>query len=802
MADAVNEARELFLDAKKASVEQRRQIEEDLRFSDPSDPQQWDETLRRQRENDPGGARPCLVFDQIGQYVSNVSGQIEQRPPSLHALPVGSGADKKVAEQLDGFFRQIEHSSRATQHYARALTSAARAGVGYLIVRPTFVDRALNWQEPRIDSEGDPLRVIFDPWNRELDGQGADFGFLLTPMSPLAFAQSFGDKAEKVSFDSEDLKEIKDDRESIVIAESWRAEVEETTWYIVRLAPTPDNPEGDEVSLTEDDYALAKERGQPMEVIRTFVDRRRVIKWSRMSGCELLSKSDGDKAEETTYPADDIGIVPVYGYVAERDGRMTYCGIPRRAMNAQREYNFHMSEMHAYMASAPKAPWVGPDRAFAKHKKLWDLANVEQRAFLPYSDIDENGLPIASPQRPNIAVNLQNHMIGAERALQDIQAAIGMYQANLGAPSNETSGVAIDSRKQQGESSTAHFPSHLAAAIGQTGRLCMQMLPRLMDTKRQLRLLGLDGSTGSVTLDPMQAAAVQETPQGLSINPNVGKYDVRVVVGASFSTQRQQAQQAFTEMMRANPSMAPAIAPLWANTLDVPDAGKLAQVLAAVAPPEVKAVLQPENSKEGPTTAELTAKVQQLSQALQAAIGEAHQAQQELDQAHAEASQAKAEASQISAEKDAKEDEVAIKAFDAQTKRLQVLGTTLTPEAVQALTQQTVVQMLGQPNPTEDPAEGPEMAPESEAAQPQPAQQMEPSMEPQDAGMPEPQEPAGPAPEIQELMQGQEHIAQLLEMLIQQVQAPRKRTPVRDKKTGDILHVIDQIDHPAPQALQ
>ena len=153
MSDPIADAQALYLDALDASRDQRQQISEDLEFSDPSNPRQWDYDIKRQREADPGGVRPCYVFDQCGQYVANVAGQVEQNPPALHALPVGDGADKKVAEKLDGFFRHIEHTSRAQQHYARALTSAARAGVGYLIVRPEYVNRALNWQEPRIGSE-------------------------------------------------------------------------------------------------------------------------------------------------------------------------------------------------------------------------------------------------------------------------------------------------------------------------------------------------------------------------------------------------------------------------------------------------------------------------------------------------------------------------------------------------------------------------------------------------------------------------------------------------------------------------
>ena len=84
MADVVKDAQQLYQDAIDALTDQRRQIEEDLEFSDPSNPQQWDKTIKGQRENDPGGARPCLVFDQTGQYVANVAGQCEQNLSLIH----------------------------------------------------------------------------------------------------------------------------------------------------------------------------------------------------------------------------------------------------------------------------------------------------------------------------------------------------------------------------------------------------------------------------------------------------------------------------------------------------------------------------------------------------------------------------------------------------------------------------------------------------------------------------------------------------------------------------------------------
>jgi hypothetical protein len=701
MADALKEAQLLYADALGELGDQRRQIEDDLAFSDPSDPDQWDSAIKSQRTNDPGGARPCLVFDQTGQYVSNVAGQIERAPPALHALPVGGGADKRAAEQLDGFFRHIEHVSRAKQHYSRALTSAARVGVGYLVVRPTYVDRALNWQEPRISSEPDPMRVVLDPWSQELDGSDAKFGYLLTPFSKREFERMWP-KEKPISF-GDVARSDGDDRDSILVAEQWRTETKTRNMIVCGDA------EGGEVSVTEDDFWRDHQGGATLRVLfddtgkpRTYTDRYDCVKWARMSGDAYLE-------EETEYPASGIGIVPVYGYVAYARGRMTYCGIPRRAMTAQRSYNYHMSEMHAYMGQAPKSPWVVPVRAVLGLKEIWDRASVEARSYLPYHDIDETGQPIAAPQRTPHTTNLQNHIAGADQALRDIQASIGMYQANLGAPSNETSGVAIDARKEQGEASTAHFPANLSASLGQVGKLCMDMIPRLIDKPRQVRILGIDETPGSVTINPQQQGAVVESQGELSINPNVGRYDVRVVVGASYATQRSQAQAAFTEMMRANPALTPALAPLWAQTLDVPHADKLAQVLTAMAPEPVKAVLQPEQQGK-PTTEQLVGQVEQLKQALQEAIQHAQDAQADADQAQAECERLKNDS-------ETRERELEIKAYDAETKRAQVLG--LAEKDVKLLVVQTIEQMLSRPDPLPGEAE-----PESAAMQAFPAGDM------------------------------------------------------------------------------
>jgi hypothetical protein len=779
--DAVKEAQALYNESLDALSDQRKQIEEDLKFSDPSDPQQWDVQIKSKRETDPGGVRPCLVFDQCGQYVANVAGQVEQRPPSLHAIPVGGGADKKVAESLDGFFRHVEHTSRAQQHYAIGLTSAARSGVGYLIVRPDFTDRALGYQEPRISSQGDPLRIVFDPWSVELDGSDATFGFELTPFSHREFERQWKGK-DKLSFGEDE--QSGDERESINVVTQWRI-VDKTQNMVFCIDVTSQDQEV--FALPEDDFW---ERYQKQEVQAAqdsagrsnYKDKYRCVKWSRMSGAEILT-------EEREYPATSIGIVPIYGYVGWANGRMTYCGIPRRARAACQSYNYHMSEIHAYIGTAPKSPWMVPIESLIDEnvKAMWDKASTEARAYIPYRALTEDGKQIPPPSRTPITINLQNHMQGAVQAKEDIQASIGMYQANLGAPSNETSGIAIENRKEQGEASTAHFPSHLAASLGQVGKLVMEMIPRLIDTKRQVRTLSIDQTPNTVVVDPGQKGAVQEQ-QGapLSINPNVGKYDVRVVVGASFSTQRAQAQQAFSEMMRASPEMMPIIGPIWAQTLDIQHADKLAQVLTAAAPPEVKAILQPNNED---SSANLKAENEQLKAALAEAVQVAEEAQAEFTQAKAEADEASANAEAKRAEIVLKEKEFAFKvaqAADASELKRSELGMKgKEMEVNQENTLRSEAQKREDVERAEAEKAGAEDLEQDDA--------MEEALTTAVETVVKGQEQANKA--MEQLAKGQEQNAKLMEQLIRLVQAPRKKEIRYDSK-GEPIGSIETIDTP------
>jgi hypothetical protein len=70
---------------------------------------------------------------------------------------------------------------------------------------------------------------------------------------------------------------------------------------------------------------------------------------------------------------------------------------------------------------------------------------------------------------------------------------------------------------------------------------------------------------------------------------SVGKYDVTVQTGPSYSTQREETRETLIEIMRAVPAAAPFIGDILLEHLDFVGADKVAQRLKLLLPPQIQA---------------------------------------------------------------------------------------------------------------------------------------------------------------------------------------------------------------------
>lgn len=258
-------------------------------------------------------------------------------------------------------------------------------------------------------------------------------------------------------------------------------------------------------------------------------------------------------------------------------------------------------------------------------------------------------------------------------------------------------------RQREGDNATFHFIDNVARAIKYTGKILVDLIPKIYDTERVVRILGEDGNEDKAHIDPKQPQAYNKTaerdPTTGAIkeiyNPSVGRYDVIVTVGPSYGTKRQEAFQALTEMASRDPTLMQKAGDLVMKSADFPMAEELAERLK---PPGI------EDDSEMPP--EVRQQMQQLKQQVEQ-MGEA------LVNAHKEVE-----------DKDKDRD---LEWYNAETNRLKVVGPAMGPEDIVILVKDTLHDILTAKDPDDQqqamppPAQPPDQMQPPQQTQPEPA---------------------------------------------------------------------------------
>lgn len=547
---------------------------EDLEFSNPTAPKQWADADRLARETAPGGARPCMTFDCTNQYINQVVNDARQNKPGIQVIPVDSGADIQTAQAIEGMIRHIEYASRAGIAFDTGIEHAARIGLGHMRVTTEVVNPRLNEQELRIKSIQDALSCMISPESIEPDGSDATDGFVETMVGRKAFEATYGKAATSKSKSFGDSAIWYNDK-TIRVCEYYQLKTVKKNRLDIYLE------DGTIETVNEEDYwAEAKRLGYKPTIAAQWTEDEKYVEWSLMTGDEII--------DETTILSKWVPIIPVYGNVLWVDGKRYVSGLTRQLMDGQRARNFERTAHIEMIAMQPKSPFVLPFESVEGFADEWSSAGRSSAPYLPYNALDGEGRPLPPPQRlappqiPNAFIQ------GAEQATNDMQAAIGMYKSNLGAPSNAVSGRAKMQDQREGDTATYHYVDNLRRSIEHLARIVVYMLPQYCNEGQVVRSLGVNGESKPIKIS--KVANSRHDARIPVINPSSGTYDVRVKVGPAYSTLRQEASEALTEIVGKNPMMMSVLGPTWARMQDWPEADKVAKLLMLMAPPEVQAM--------------------------------------------------------------------------------------------------------------------------------------------------------------------------------------------------------------------
>jgi hypothetical protein len=603
----VAEARARFKLAEEAERDIRKEALDDLEFRAGK---QWPDDIRAARE---ASRRPCLTINKMPQFLQQITNDQRQNRPSINVHPVDEKADIETAKIRKGLIRHIEYDSNADVAYDTAFESAASCGFGYFRIITQYVDSMSFDQEIKIKAVEDRFNVLLDPHSKEPDGSDANWGFVFEDIAKDEFETTYPDAELSQTGEWELYGKAEPDwvkAETVRVAEYFYRTHEEKE--IVLLS-------SGEVVLKEDltDEMRVAMADQGLEIKAERKTMVPTIKWCKLNGVEVLDKTD--------WLGKWIPIVPVYGAKLVINGKRILEGVIRHAKDPARMYNFWKTAETEAIALAPKAPYIAAEGQIEGYEGVWESANTANHSILPYRPVALNGTMVPPPQRnsfePAVGAITQAAMLAGD----DVKATTGIYDASLGARSNETSGVAIRSRANQAQTSNFHFVDNLTRSLRHAGRIIDDLLPKIYDSARVARIIGDDDQQSIVRLNQ----EFMKDGQPVKYDLGVGKYDVTVDVGPSFATKRQEAAASMTEFARAVPQIAAVTADLIAKAQDWPGSQEFAERIKKTLPPGLAE--EPKDGKQ-PIPPEVQQQMQQMSMMVEQMTGKLNELQSEKEQ--------------------------------------------------------------------------------------------------------------------------------------------------------------------------
>lgn len=575
--DILKEAKEAFAKCQDHWKDNHEEYKKDIKFARLS--QQWNDKVRQQREAE---RRPCLTINKLQPIIRQVVNDARQNRPAIKVAPADSNSDPETADVISGMIRNIQVSSNADVAYDTAIDNAVSGGLGYWRVNLDYSTAVASLEEANqlgaaafekdivIRRVPNPLSVYGDPCSTEADSSDWNLAFIVDEVKKSEFKARYPD-AKMVDFDAAAWNSLsppwaKEDK--ILVAEYWtRSEVVEMA---IGLSDGTIMLLKEYEKQAEQFAALGVTANTPPLPIKCYK-----VKQRRMSGVEELDSTD--------WLGKYIPVVPVYGDEVNLEGKRYFRSLIRDAKDAQDMFNYWRTAATEIVALAPKAPYIGRKGAFESDQAKWETANNATHAYIEYDGPE-------MPQRQPFAGVPAGMIQEALNASDDIKAITGIFDASLGARSNETSGKAIMARQREGDVSTFHLIDNLTRAIRHTGLILIDLIPKVYPTERIVRILGEDGTPESKQINKEYEDKDEKTGEPLVKIHDVrtGKYDITVTSGPSFTSRREEAATMMTEMVRAYPDIAPFIIDLIAKNFDWPFADEIAKRAEAMLPPQIK----------------------------------------------------------------------------------------------------------------------------------------------------------------------------------------------------------------------
>lgn len=487
----------------------REEAQADNSFANSSDASksQWNTEAYEQRK---AALRPILQWNRLPTYIQHVANAGRQNKPEIKTSAGDNGTDE-AAQFYEGRIRQTLYECKADIVRDTMRDQQITSGRAFGRVTTEYIPGTTK-QRPVVKRIENQFSVIFGP-GREYDRSDSDRCWVITQITKAEHKRLYGKNS------------LLNQTNFATRFDGWES------W--IGLGKTADM-----IQIAE---KFEKEYGaeDPETRERTWKVCRYVI-----NGAEIL-----DKEYAIT---NDIGIVPQWGREAVVDAIQRHFSLVNAAKDPQRLVNLYVSNIAQEIANIPKDRFEAPIGSIPKNMEDSYKSN-SPNAIRYYLQYDEQDRQLNKPESGTREAPIEALTVGLQQAIEGIKAAMGIYDASMGQRSNETSGIAINRRKVEGETINYHFIGNEARTWDRIGQILIKMIDVLDKGKTKLPVRHENGKTEMIPIgSPYQHP---KSGREVTIKLDAAAYGVRVEQGLSYANAMEQKEERDQALIQAQPEL-------------------------------------------------------------------------------------------------------------------------------------------------------------------------------------------------------------------------------------------------------
>ena len=516
--------------------DQRKAAVEDIKFAQTEDGQ-WDEGAIAKRRN-----RPRFTINRVAGAVDQLIGDQRQNRTNIKIRPVSGGATEDVAKTMTGLIRNIESNSKANNAYDTAFDEVVNGGFGGWRVITEFSDDDAFEQDIKIKPLNTATTSLwFDDAAMEYDKRDAMYAFVTVDMPKEEHKERFP-KSPMSEWDQQQYNTsscqswFKED--SVRVAEYWVKT--EITKNLALLS------DGRVIDSDEEQSVMDELAAKGVTVKKTRKVKSHKVEMYLLDGSGIL---EGPKAWAGKF----IPLIPMYGRQSHIEGQTYTRGIVRFAKDPARIYNYETSSIVETNALTPKDPlWYTPAMVKGHEAKYRNFA-TQNSPFMPYNPDGKTG---GGPPIRGGAPAVQSASLAIlQQTSMDLYHVTAMQPPSIGVNPELKSGKAIQAQEKQGDRGSFIFTDNLSKSIDYCAEILVDLIPRIYDTARQVRIMQQDGETENVEINTVNEEVIDdETGKKVLVNDlSMGKYYVVTETGPAFATQRQESAAQILELIATSP---------------------------------------------------------------------------------------------------------------------------------------------------------------------------------------------------------------------------------------------------------